>query len=651
MPEFYRVRAIITSMRRTLILLLTIILACWAIGMSQPAPMQTPPLTPTHPFPTQTPYPTLALPSPTQTRFPTLALPSLSPTPLPSPSPTVSLVPTLTPAPAASPTVEATLTRTAQPQPVHATLLLHPDGGLYVGDQVSIEIFIPQVDQTTGSANQVLVNGPDGNTLGMAGFGVYGLGQRVEAMMVWAWDTRGLEAGDYPLSFTLQPGGQVWTETISLLPQEALPWPEPQAHWATAHSKCCTLHYITDTAAERDLSSLLSLADEQARDAVQRMGVEFTAPITITLLSRVLGHGGFASGEIAVSYLDRNYASSDFGLVLHHEMIHILDGRLGGEYRPSLFVEGLAVYKSGGHFKPEPLMPRAAALLATETGLGWYIPLAELVDNFYLSQHEIGYLEGAALIEYMVDTWGWEAFSTFYRDIRPPADTLQSTAIDAALQKHFQITFTELEAKFMDALHRIAVTTDLRDDMRLTVEYFDTVRRYQQMLDPSAFFQTAWLVDASAMRSRGIVADYLRHPARAENQALEALLSTAYVDLSLGKDASTDRTLGTVNAVLNAVQRGDEAPFEIHSLTADYYAIVQAVSQAGYETQQIELEGTTAYAWGTADSAELVELTLEREENGWGIIAGGVGEFKNGDLRWAMPPQIPIFESWVFLYR
>ena len=147
------------------------------------------------------------------------------------------------------------------------------------------------------------------------------------------------------------------------------------------------------------------------------MGIQFTAPITITLMSRVLGHGGFASQDIDISYLDRNYAGSDFGLVLHHEMIHILDGRLGGDFRPSLLVEGLAVYETGGHFKKEPLMPRAAALLPGETGLGWYIPLAELADNFYLSQHEIGYLEGATLIEYMVNTWGWDAFSSFYRDI------------------------------------------------------------------------------------------------------------------------------------------------------------------------------------------------------------------------------------------
>ncbi len=132
------------------------------------------------------------------------------------------------------------------------------------------------------------------------------------------------------------------------------------------------------------------------------------------LLPRLLGHGGFASREIAVSYLDRNYMAGDEATILHHEIIHILDSRLGGDLRPSALVEGLAVYLSGGHFKPEPILPRAAALLPAEPGcVAWsagstplppsapaegcgidgYIPLRRLIDNFYFEQHEIGYLE------------------------------------------------------------------------------------------------------------------------------------------------------------------------------------------------------------------------------------------------------------------
>ena len=497
--------------------------------------------------------------------------------------------------------------------------MFHPDGGLYVGDQISMEVIPSQQDKAPSSNEQVHVTGPDGRELGAAGFGPYGLGQRQEAVLVWAWDTHGLSAGDYPLTFTIEPGGKTWTDTVTLLPQDALPWPEPQAHWATAHSKCCTVYFMTSTASSRDIQDLLSQADTQARDAVQKMGIQFTAPITITLMSRVLGHGGFASQDIDISYLGRNYAGSDFGLVLHHEMIHILDGRLGGDLRPSLFVEGLAVYETGGHFKIEPLMPRAAALLPGKTGLGWYIPLATLAENFYLSQHEIGYLEGATLIEYMVNTWGWDAFSSFYRDIHAASDNSQVSAIDTALQKHFQITFAELEAQYKNALAQIPVPSTIRDDMRLTVEYFDTARRYQLLLDPSAHFETAWLLDSNSMRSRNIVADYLRHPSGPSNQAIEALLKSAFNDLNLGQYAPMDPKVNGINAVLDAVQRGDAQPFQVNALAADFYAIVQVLNLAGYETQRIELAGSIAHAWVTAGSAELIELVLERGETGWAI--------------------------------
>jgi hypothetical protein len=141
---------------------------------------------------------------------------------------------------------------------------------------------------------------------------------------------------------------------------------------------------------------------------------DFNEPITVTL-PRAAGQR-FASDEIHISYLDRNYAGGRPEMVLHHEMIHILDSRLGGDMRPSILVEGLAVYLTGGHFKPEPLMPRSAALLETwgsplQPGLDWFIPLETLAENFYQSQHEIGYLEAGALVEFMRLAGGLNQFT------------------------------------------------------------------------------------------------------------------------------------------------------------------------------------------------------------------------------------------------
>jgi hypothetical protein len=45
--------------------------------------------------------------------------------------------------------------------------------------------------------------------------------------------------------------------------------------------------------------------------------------------------------------------------------------------------------------------------------LGWYIPLATISKNVYDQQHDIGYLEGAAFIEYLVETYDFDDFNNF----------------------------------------------------------------------------------------------------------------------------------------------------------------------------------------------------------------------------------------------
>jgi hypothetical protein len=170
----------------------------------------------------------------------------------------------------------------------------------------------------------------------------------------------------------------------------------------------------------------------------------------------------------------------------------------------------LAVYLSGGHFKPEPLVARAAALLT----LGSYIPLTSVANDFYNQQHDISYLEAATLITYMVDMYGWEAFNTFYRDISVPArGQTDSDVIDAALQAHFKFSFATLETAYLAYLRKQPFSQEQRADLQVTVEFFDTVRRYQAAFDPSAYFLYAWLPDGSVMRQRAIVAERLAEPA------------------------------------------------------------------------------------------------------------------------------------------
>ena len=547
----------------------------------------------------------------------------VTPTPIPLlPSATTTASATSYPHPTATPA--PTKSSLDIPYPAAFEIRLHPDGGLYVGDRVSIEVIAPQ-KADLGAEYSVQVSTPDGEVLGEAAFAPFGIGGRQQATLEWIWDTAGVEAGAHDLSISILPGDVSWTETVTLLAQDLLGYPESDAQWAVEESDCCLVYYFTDTAAERDIQALLESADEQAQHVTGQLGIDFTEPIEITLMSRTVGHGGFATGEIYISYLDRNYAGSDFDLVLHHEMVHILDARLGGELRPAIFAEGLAVYLSGGHFKPEPLMPRAAALLDLidpKSGSDWYLPLDILVDDFYNSQHEIGYLQAGALVEFMVETWGWEAFSSFYRDMHHPHGGKHSTAIEEALAIHLGITLAELEIQFKEALWAQEVTQAYRDDVRLTVAYYNAARRYQQAMDTSAYFLTAWLPNGPAMRQYGIVADLLRHPSSLEHITLEALLVSVDEYLQTGRYKEAGWAIGAVNRVLNAMEQDEAEPLLANPIAVSYYEIVKMMVEEGYRVQQVQDQGESVWVLVNESGPELITIQLDWVEGQWQMERG-----------------------------
>ncbi len=112
-----------------------------------------------------------------------------------------------------------------------------------------------------------------------------------------------------------------------------------------------------------------------------------------------------------------------------------------------------------------------------------------------------------------------------------------------ALQKHFGVTLEELDQSFQADLSRQALDPRQVLDVRLSIEYYDAIRRYQQYYDPSAYFLTAWLPEASQMRQRGIVTDSLRSPDSPVNIILEDLLGSAGKSLEAGDYAQAARIL------------------------------------------------------------------------------------------------------------
>jgi hypothetical protein len=555
---------------------------------------------------------TTILPSTT----PAVITPSASSTHVP-PTSTYTPSPTFTPSPIPA-SLTPSPTSSATPAPAQFTVYYHPDDVLYVGDQVSVEVVSPPGLNVQDASLQVQVDPPNGPDLGTVKFGPWGIAGRYEAALIWSWDTKTSTAGPHTLAFNVQPQGYAWTGQVSLLPASDMPPDQANAHWAETTTWCCTVFYITDTASQRDLAALSSLVDAQAQDAIAKMGAEFTQPITITILPRLLGNGGFTSSEISVSYLDRNYASNDWALVVHHEMIHAIDGRLGGDFRPTLFVEGLAVYMTGGHYQTEPLMPQAAALLPGY--LNQYIPLKTLSDDFYASQHEIGYLEAAFLIEYMVKTYGLENFFAFYRDIHNKEGQKQSDSIDAALKAHFSISFSKLEQDYITALKGEADTAAWVDNVRTQVTYYETMRRYQQLLDPSAYFRTAWLLDNKSMRQRGIVADYLRHPHTPENLALETLFITAGQQMLVNNYVTASQILEQISSVLDGIEQGLPQPFSVSPMATDYLSIASTLQQQNYEAQNITVSGNNAFANVTTLAGPiLIQIDLHRAGVQWVI--------------------------------
>ena len=121
-------------------------------------------------------------------------------------------------------------------------VIAHPDGPLYVGDQVSFEVLAPAAPGNQAGSVQVHFQG---QPLGEANFAPFGMGNRNQATLWWVWDTRSLKPGRYAVTFTRLPDKFSWTETFSLRPESQVPPPQPEAHWASTHHHLLhfPLHY------------------------------------------------------------------------------------------------------------------------------------------------------------------------------------------------------------------------------------------------------------------------------------------------------------------------------------------------------------------------------------------------------------------------
>jgi hypothetical protein len=479
---------------------------------------------------------------------------------------------------------------------------------LYVGDWASFDV-IPHLPDKANGHFTITVNlpGPDSDSGQTSKASVLtstvfpqGLDHKPRARFYWAWEAQ--RPRQTPqitdtvwLTFSLLVSPEVsdldLTDNqllvpIDLRPRSALFPPASAAEWTFTETQGFRLYYLTHTAAERDLSDLVSKA-AAAYEAMtghadpHGMPFNFNAeeePVDIYLLDRVIGQGGYASGAwVAVSYTDRHYAPRNLDLILRHELVHRLDDAVGCRAAPILLREGLAVYSAGGHYWLESLPRKAAALL--QLGDEHYIPLNLLVENFYTHQHEIGYLEAGAVVAYVVELMGWEGVEDLCRASAAVQGT-EEERLSGGLEEVMAMdlhTFEQVWLRWIGSLHPSAQEVAL---LRLDWELMETIRAYQARFDPGANFLLGILFSPAEAEARDLTANFTRRPQAPEAIALELLLVMA-------QDARQVKDLEGVRACVAAVNDALERGFPSTGLAADILAIVRATLARGYEPYRL----------------------------------------------------------------
>jgi hypothetical protein len=428
-----------------------------------------------------------------------------------------------------------------------------PVAPYHVGDILSARVTYSGSDEIKGHEIRVALADEPNQTLATVTFS----GANQQAVFYWFYNTQESASGWLAFTFTI-PGLDTWTAGVHLLPDPG----NRQAAWSTVHSPCCTIHYLTGTDAEVDLLGITETLEARSDRALSQFasaGVigdrSKQKPLSIALVPIVIGHGGYATNEAVLTYSHRNWAGIDFGILTHHELVHVIDRRINPDGpRPSIFAEGIAVYLSGGHYREGDHLQRAAALLA----LDLYLPLGEIVDNFYAAQHEIGYMGAAALVAYLDLLWGWETLIDFYFNL--PEGPSDAQIISSGLEARFGMDLAELEADFISHLSSLAVDPQVEADVRLTVETYDMLRRYQTLLIPSAHFRTPWWPPIDQMREAGMVGDYAYREKAPLNIILESYFLKIHAALDRQDYPTADTALGKINEILTIVENSGGTP-------------------------------------------------------------------------------------------
>lgn len=552
---------------------------------------------------------------------PAIPTDTLAPTALPT-EPATTAPPTEPPSPIPpSPTYAPEPTDAADLSINPSDVFLYPVPDIYAGDKVTFQL-LPQVPASIPVNEVVAVILVDGVEIARGPLDRRNWNGQAEGVYEWAWDTSDL-SGDFRVEVILDPDDLIQigdedplnnttalTTTVKIVAGRVARM-EAAATWETATINCCDVHVVSNTAAARDLATLLPMLESAVQTAATRLGEQPSRKLQVYFIDRVLGQGGFAGTDMVVSYVDRRYAGGGLYELLVHEAIHIIDQQFAPR-RISFLAEGLAVWASGGHYKTEDLTERSAALLQ----LGRYIPLAQLVNDFYPVQHEVGYLEAAGFVTFLIDRGGWNTFKNFYADVVADDGPTLAEALDINCQRYYGASLSALEGEWLATLQNQPPRPEAVADLATTIRYYDIARRYQELYDPTAFFLNAWLPHPTEVRQFGNPADLTRRPKTDLNITLEVMLSVADSALRTGDYSRANVLLDSIQNIL------DNNGAIIDPMATSYYKIVQAAQEYGYELHDVDLQGTSARAIATqAPNIRLTSLVMEQRGPVWVILS------------------------------
>jgi len=497
---------------------------------------------------------------------------------------------------------------------------LYPVSKIISGDRVTFQIqpYVPDEITVENVPVEIYV---DGQLVSQDTLDWRNWEGNAQGIYEWVWDTNGL-AGMHEIRVLLdgqdiiQDGDEDPTNnevitTIKVGKSAERPLEERDASWITAETDCCYVHALTRTAAYRDFPELLVMVDSAISEASSRLGVYPEEKINIYFIERTIGQGGYAGTEMVIVYNDRPFIGGELYELLVHESVHIIDRQFAPQ-RTKFLAEGVAVWAAGGHYEEQDLQQRAATLLA----MNEFIPLAELANNYYPAQHEIGYLESGAFVDYLVGEYGWPDVREFYSNTSISDGATEAEALDANLRHYFNASLAELESVWLSELQTYSPSNEDIAELRTTIRYYETARTYQKLFDPTAYFRTAWLPHPDEVIEFGNAADFLRQPDTETNFTMELMLRSAY-------DAIAEADYNRANVILESIERflkqenGTADP-----LVTNYQNIVHTVVAFGYEPQKVTLAGESAEVLATtATGNRLFNLGLSIQRGDWILLS------------------------------